>query len=611
MRIPLSDRGRFVRIALAAVALVALTLVACSDQKTTPSAPLAPSNLFVQTAAGGTFTPATSGRYSLTLTDVAPSTVEFADRPERSSDVVSTQAFVAGWNQSFGAIPPNAAISLGERGAGGEIAVVTLANPRYNPTNRTLTYDATPIAVELTSGLSRFSDRQKAQLPASFGHSVVFIDSGRSTSAAPAAKVVVVNKSGRADSDIYIALTDGNPGAHAPVQLTATASGAKQYAVPLTTLPTLTGTAGSRYFELDYGAEPGHTTGSLVWLAFGNGVNPQLEVSPTAPSPDWASAVGKTRFANVEQAYVAPTAVNQGDTTYVNQFSIPMDVEACDADGNNCQGLYMKYFTDCVLTATASEVAKFGGTFKGDSGVAHFDAAGNFIRITSPDTNTTGWPVLSGYTSSLKGQGFQISGAFGTVDSTQPTSTPFPSEEGYYQYTGRMREDGVTVLTGTVGRQVNGTAPRAGRDGDTITIAPGDLPGAIYSQAGKYSTTGPDASTPNNNDAYNSVYADFVTGLTSGYWGGKYGNDNSVFGQGSNLPFSAARNTGEGFVGYSPYSEVMWNYSDAYSMPYGERYNNGGHSSPLLTLQDGGQWRVTIHPDTTPGGCAGSWTPPA
>lgn len=567
------------------------------------------SEMFVQSATSGTLSKRSDGTYALVLAGVSPSTVSFTDRPERSARTVDTATFTDSWKGEFGAIAPNAALEIAGASESSDTLILTISNPQFDSKAGALTYDASLVPIGGTHSLSGFKDRADEFALESFGQASLFIDGGAppSSAAAPPTKFVIANNSGRPDSDIYVALTDGKPGKYAPVTLTATPAGDKQYMVPLTGLPYLAGTAGPRYFELEFGALPGHTTGSLLWLGYGNGSTSPIEVSPTAPSPDWASAVGKARFANVEQAYVAPSAVNQGDTTYVNQYSIPMDIEACDADGTNCDGLYMKYFTDCITEAMQAQVSKFGGTWSGDSGVAHYDSAGNFIRISSPDTNKSGWPTLTGYTQSLIGQTYQIYNSFGTVDSTKPKSTAFPTEEGYYSYTGTTRADGVTVLTGTIGRQVNGPHPSPGREGDTVTIQPGDLASAIYSQAGTYTATGTDKSAPNNNDAYNSVYADFVTGLTSGYWGGKYGNDNQDFGTGSNAPFAAARNPGETFLAYSPYSEVMWHYSNAYSMPYGERYGNGGHPSPLITMKTGGQWKVTIHPDVTPGGCAGGW----
>lgn len=569
------------------------------------------SELFVQSADAGTLMKRTDGTYALVLQGISPSTVSFSDRPARSARSVETGTFVDSWGSEFGVIAPNAALEISGANESADTVILAISNPHFDLKAGTITYDASIVPVGSAHALEGFKDRADDFVPESFGLASLFIDGGEapSSAAAPPTKFVIANNSGRPDSDIYVALTDGNPGKYAPITLTATPTGDKQYMVPLTDLPHLTGTSGPRYFELEFGALPGHTTGSLLWLGYGYGSKSPIEVSPTAPSPDWASAVGKARFANVEQAYVAPSAVNQGDTTYVNQYSIPMDIEACDADGSNCDGLYMKYFTDCITEAMQSEISRSGGTWAGDSGVAHYDSAGNFVRITSPDTNATGWPSLAGYTQSLNGQTYQIYNSFGTVDSTQPKSTAFPSEEGYYAYTGTTRDDGVTVLTGTIGRQVNGPHPSPGREGNTVTIQPGDLAGAIYSQAGIYASTGTDTSTSNNNDAYNSVYADFVTGLTSGYWGGKYGNNNQNFGTGSNVPFAAARNSGEDFLAYSPYSEVMWHYSNAYSMPYGERYNNGGHPSPLITMKTGGQWKVTIHPDVTPGGCAGGWQP--
>ncbi|MGA8052965.1 MAG: hypothetical protein WCA12_03745 [Burkholderiales bacterium] len=68
--------------------------------------------LFVQTAKGMTFDPATS---KLTLTGVSPLTLFFSDRPERIAGNMRTAAFVPFWSKgkdSFLADPPNADISL-------------------------------------------------------------------------------------------------------------------------------------------------------------------------------------------------------------------------------------------------------------------------------------------------------------------------------------------------------------------------------------------------------------------------------------------------------------------------------------------------------------------
>ncbi len=66
--------------------------------------------LFTQTAKGMTYDGET-----MTLSNLAPATVYFADRPNRLVGVLSHQAFVDIWNQgkdSFAADPPNAAVAM-------------------------------------------------------------------------------------------------------------------------------------------------------------------------------------------------------------------------------------------------------------------------------------------------------------------------------------------------------------------------------------------------------------------------------------------------------------------------------------------------------------------
>ncbi len=104
------------------------------------------------------------------------------------------------------------------------------------------------------------------------------------------------------------------------------------------------------------------------------------------------------------------------------------------------------------------------------------------------------------------------------------------------------------------------------------------------------------------NDVYESIYRDLVAAFTWGYWGGKYGDSNENF-VGKD-PFAAARPATDTFLGYSPYSAVLFRWTRSYSMPFGESYGSGGHRSPLLDAPIGGEWRMIIHPDTTPGGCA-------
>jgi hypothetical protein len=92
--------------------------------------------LFVQTAKGMTFDKA-SGK--LTLVDVSPITVMFADRPERIAGNMKTARFVPFWSEgkdSFLKDPPNADISIVE-GTSMRQVVATLEQPELNDGNLT------------------------------------------------------------------------------------------------------------------------------------------------------------------------------------------------------------------------------------------------------------------------------------------------------------------------------------------------------------------------------------------------------------------------------------------------------------------------------------------
>jgi hypothetical protein len=68
--------------------------------------------LLVQTAKGVAFDTATN---TLSLIDVSPITLFFADRPERIAGNMKTSAFIPFWSQgkdSFAKVPPNADVSI-------------------------------------------------------------------------------------------------------------------------------------------------------------------------------------------------------------------------------------------------------------------------------------------------------------------------------------------------------------------------------------------------------------------------------------------------------------------------------------------------------------------
>jgi hypothetical protein len=112
--------------------------------------------LFVQSAAGMAFE---SGR--LTLNGVAPTTLMFADRPQRVTGHVPTEEFLDSWGDgenSFADDPPNAVLSTFSENEVNDVVVV-LQDPA-------LEADRFSYQVEVLDG----------EMPASGGTSSLFID---------------------------------------------------------------------------------------------------------------------------------------------------------------------------------------------------------------------------------------------------------------------------------------------------------------------------------------------------------------------------------------------------------------------------------------------------
>ena len=114
--------------------------------------------LFVQTAAS-----MTSDGEVLTLKGLSPSTLYFADRPQREVGHMSSRQFVANWGEgdnSFAQNPPNAVLSFAEPGdRAPEDAVVVIQNPHLDG-------DALSYSIKLLDGT----------VPKATGPCALFID---------------------------------------------------------------------------------------------------------------------------------------------------------------------------------------------------------------------------------------------------------------------------------------------------------------------------------------------------------------------------------------------------------------------------------------------------
>jgi hypothetical protein len=108
-------------------------------------------SMFVQTAQG-----TTSKDGTLTLTGVAPSTLYFADRPQREVGHMATSDFVELWGEgenSFAADPPNAVLAFLESGNDmPQDAVVVIKDPLLSDGELSYTVDVLDGTVPDESG---------------------------------------------------------------------------------------------------------------------------------------------------------------------------------------------------------------------------------------------------------------------------------------------------------------------------------------------------------------------------------------------------------------------------------------------------------------------------
>lgn len=134
--------------------------------------------IFIQEGAGGSFVNDGSGNYTLTITNVVPYTVFFADRPARDVGFVPMDKFLEGFN--FGTSnPPNAAIILPEENETSDQVIVKLGNPQYDNTTGTLSYNA-KLLKEYSFKSGWLEDQRSkidASIPERFGRVVLVIDS--------------------------------------------------------------------------------------------------------------------------------------------------------------------------------------------------------------------------------------------------------------------------------------------------------------------------------------------------------------------------------------------------------------------------------------------------
>jgi hypothetical protein len=152
--------------------------VGCSSDSANVTENQTATFIFIQEGTGGSFVNDGSGNYTLTMTDVVPYTIFFADLPARDVGFAPMDKFLKGFG--FGAgNPPNAAIILPEENETSDQVIVELTNPQYDNATGMLTYTAR--LLQEYSFKSRWLEDQRSKvdvsIPERFGRVVLVIDS--------------------------------------------------------------------------------------------------------------------------------------------------------------------------------------------------------------------------------------------------------------------------------------------------------------------------------------------------------------------------------------------------------------------------------------------------
>jgi hypothetical protein len=458
--------------------------------------------------------------------------------------------------------------------------------------------------------------------------------------------MAVKNSGALADDQVFLTLTG--------VVLNGYSSwGATPYdivnnSIPMSCLPqdlAADPTGHTRTFQLGEGVGSG-----LLWISQGQPIPTGPSGLPTVqPSMD----TSLYRFANVEFAYPG-----QGDMTNVNQFSFPVDLDTWSVpnpapNAPTSQSSHYSGTTCDILSAMKTAVTAQGSNANW-SQIKVVDGNGNFVRVVAPMQRThqlplngstpnpfaQGWPSMLGYVQSLANQTITVQGLF-----TPPSSSAYYGETGWYSYTGTFDGSGNITLNGNIQYPVATGFLSGGTPGMALSVKASteDVVGStsildgmvtgIYDQNSLYTVgtspsgdrngfTNGSANPAGPNDVYNSIYRDLTTAFTYGYWGGVYGSSSAGFWQTFSPPgapdggqngFTAARPAPDpvvvaGGLPYNLWSQVLFQYSNNYNIPYGENYGSGSPSrpSPLLNVPPGGRWEMTVKSDG-PTGCLANY----
>ncbi len=297
-----------------------------------------------------------------------------------------------------------------------------------------------------------------------------------------------------------------------------------------------------------------------VYVSFGN---PVKEGEPfTSPTRfDWGELT------------VTPSSTDVANLTAVDQFAIGMRMEAVNGAGETLE---------TIGEANADTIFDALQQIPGGPAATVRNSAGEIVRVLSP-VHSTAYPDLGEYVRSMAGQTITLHTAF--------YGTPFTVTE----YSGSFAADGSLTLHGTY----NSASPPflAEPPPPTIEIPAAQLIPEIY------------APVTHANNTETAIRRDVLAGFSTGFWGGRYGNNALSFcsnpelkpqgwicPNGFNQPaFGDARASLSPFPTCNQYAAVINQYSDSYGSAYSDAAKKTTVSlNPATTAK----LRLTILPDS-------------
>lgn len=280
----------------------------------------------VQAVAGSTVTRQTAKgedeRFTLTLTGVDPVT-KFADRPFTDARVMSPKALATNWNAWFRTAPPNAVLTYAVgQGKAPQSIVVTLTNPKWNATNRALTFTAVRIYRTLDPS-AKGKNWNRPATPTSFTTASLFIDDATDPCAQPS---TFASCAGADLSGLYLSGTSFASGNYSGANLSGTdLSNANLVNVDFT---------GADLSNANLsGADLSYSTLTNANLAGANLTNAAL-VNATAPSADFTGA----NFTNARLANMSLTGANLTNANFTGAYLNVVDMTGATYTGANFSG---------------------------------------------------------------------------------------------------------------------------------------------------------------------------------------------------------------------------------------------------------------------------------